>query len=95
MPKQTLEGHHNEVKCVAFSTSGLLDFLIFKLNFSPLISGNFVATCSRDKTLWFWQKDEDDELQCSSVQVFLNFKMIFYLSHKNIILFFRQHLMAT
>lgn len=36
--RHKLDGHENEVKCVAFS-----------------VSGQYVATASRDKTVFIWQ----------------------------------------
>lgn len=48
----TLEGPDSEIKSVAFSSSS---------------TGNLVATCSRDKSVWIWECLGDGEYETISV----------------------------
>lgn len=51
--QHNLDGHENEIKCVAYN-----------------MSGELLASCSRDKSIWIWSLTNDsinDEYECMSV----------------------------
>ena len=53
---QTLEGHENEVKCVSWSNK--FESINDEAGEG---SGTYLATCSRDKTIWIHEEEEQDE----------------------------------
>ncbi|KAK5969708.1 WD domain G-beta repeat protein [Trichostrongylus colubriformis] len=74
------DSHSRAVRCVEFSHCGRYlasagfdscvviysrEEFVKCCAFSP--TDEFLATCSRDKSVWFWQMDEDKDFQVSSL----------------------------